>query len=53
MKKKYLRPQAEIFVVSSERIIAKSKTNQDTHTDDPQDPEHALIKENSFDFSWE
>lgn len=54
MKKKYSQPQIKVCVINHEQMIAASTIKQDVYTDDPQNPEDALIKgEGTFDFSWE
>lgn len=56
MKRIYLSPRMEIHLLHLEKMISTSQTNQDVHTDDPQTPDHALIKSrrvyNVWDDDW-
>ena len=45
MKAVYVAPQMVQVNVQVERMISESTTNQGVHTDDPQTPGNALVKE--------
>ena len=44
MKRLYLSPHLEMHLLHLERMISNSQTDQNVHTDDPQDPGGALVK---------
>lgn len=56
MKARYVAPKMEQVDVQLERMISESTTNQGVHTDDPQSPSNALVKEdksyNVWDDDW-
>ena len=56
MKVKYEAPQMEQFEIQLERMISESTTTQGVHTDNPQPPSNALVKEdksyNVWDDDW-
>lgn len=56
MKKKYIQPLQRIVECgTTQPILSLSQTNQQikVYDDETIDPEDALVKENSFEFSWD
>lgn len=56
MKTIYVAPLMEQMTVQIEHIISESTTTQGVHTDNPQPPSNALVKEdksyNVWDDDW-
>ena len=54
MKARYEAPQTRLIEVQAVRLISESTTEQGVHTDNPQLPGNALIKErrNIWEEEW-
>ena len=54
--KRYISPSEEIITLHLKQMMANSQTDQGVHTDDPQPPGSALVKEqhniNIWDDEW-
>ena len=52
MKAKYVAPLMEQMSVLIEHMISESTTTQGVHTDNPQSPSNALVKEDKSYNVW-